>query len=544
MSIDPGFIWCGFDHLLLWDQAAAGALVMSFGPIGYGFASMYSDGEREAKVLLKIRAGSRLVKTAVIASILLTPFPTTRASLRQSIGDSEFRSPGGPDSPQLSTIQIPVTVSLDQVFARCEQIVPESLDESGAYVDVARNALGSIAAKYRLWRDPLKISMEGSRFTVDLHAYYWIDVAERIHAPIKGEILKKIGSCGLGEDPREVEIGFTTLVDLGPDWKLIPTTTVRAINFPNRCRMTRLNIDVTDSIATRLTAKMRKIAALIDERIRAYDLRSRAETVWRLIQKPVRLDKVGAWLSFAPVEASLSPLKGSGKSITTTLGLTALTSLVMGEPPGESSIEYRPLSALKFGQAGPGIHVVVNSVLPFSAASDQLRMALVGREYRIGDNTIVVSGLTVSGEADTVKLQLEVTGWLKGTAYLQGKLAFDPQTSILSIRDLDLSVDTQDSVTRGLADMLLRSPNIRAKIATAASWSMATQIGKAKEQIRSLLNHRLGESMYVKGDVTGIRLGSLIAVPRGSGSGFSGNIEQDAFIIQVIVDGVVTIEIG
>ncbi|HEY6334182.1 MAG TPA: DUF4403 family protein, partial [Blastocatellia bacterium] len=389
-----------------------------------------------------------------------------------------------------SVFQIPVNFSLAGLFERCETILPKEIDESANYIDAGKDTVGRLGVKYKVWRDPLRLSMKGDRLNLDAHVYYWIEVAQIIERP---KLVKKLGSCGEGEPPREAEIGLTTTINLGGDWNVVPKTEVRDVKLLNKCSMTFLNLDQTNRIKKRLSEKLAQVAAVIDRRIGRLNLRSRVEAAWSQLQKPIVVDPAGKYLSIAPIDISVSPLNGSGDAVQATLTIRAFITLVWEPIPTGQVPEPKPLPPLAQSRPSPGgLHIIVRTVLPFETASEQLAHAMVGRKYQVAGKQVDITGVMIRGAQERVEIAVNITGFLKGTVYLRGKPAFDPAAQVISMQDLDFAVDSTDPLTKSFAAAAAGSPGFKARLASQARWPVGKQIEEAKAQLGAAINRTEG----------------------------------------------------
>ena len=433
------------------------------------------------------------------------------------------------------------------IFERVENRIPREIDQSANYVEAGKDAVGPVLAKYKIWRDPVKLSMNGNRLTLSAHAYYWIEAAQQIHKPrpFKGDITQKLGSCGENEPPREVQIAFTTEVNWGADWNLVSKTIVSDVQFPNRCSMTALNLDVTDTIKRRLIEKMNVAAAMIDARIRAANLKDRIQSGWNQLQKPIVAGADGKWLSVTPTDAAVGPITGSGDTLSTSASVTAFATLLWSGPPHDSDIQLTPLPPLRIANSAGGIHVAVSAVIPFETASGQLAKLLVGHKYKLASKEIEITGAAVYGSGDTAVLKLALAGGMTGTVYIKGKLKFDSATNMLSVQDINFSADSDDPMTKSFIKLMNDSPAFRNRIASAAQWPLGTQVGDARSQIDRTLNSPLGQVAHMKGSVTNLTLRGIEAgSEQGKIPGLPAGVStKDAFIIQLTADGAAELDI-
>lgn len=132
--------------------------------------------------------------------------------------------------------------------------LPSSMDFMGAWTDVG----GPWAILYRIDRDPLRLSLSGTTLTASVRLYYKVQGGRRTSKPwpLKGQIIVRVGSCGIGEAPRIVDVQITSTFDIQHGGTPTVRTTISSLLFPNDCRATAFNIDVTPQIRATLQSRL------------------------------------------------------------------------------------------------------------------------------------------------------------------------------------------------------------------------------------------------------------------------------------------------
>lgn len=452
-----------------------------------------------------------------------------------------------------STIKLPIHLDMTSIFERAESRVPREIDQSANYHEVGKDALGNLLAKYKIWRNPLIFSLNGNRITTSAHAYYWVELAQQIHKPkaLGGDIVQVLGSCGKNEAPREVEVTLTTEVNWGTDWNLVSKTSIKDIRFINRCSLTAFNIDVTDAIRKQLAAKMNQLAELLDRRVRSTDVAGKILTAWNSLQTPFSLDGSNAKLSILPIDAAGGPITGSGNTISTSLSVSAFATLLFDSPAPTTDPAAKPLPPFRQDSGGNGFHIVVNALIPFSTASNELTRLLSSRKYQLGSKEIEITGAAISGSGDTALLKLTLSGGMTGVVTVRGRLRFDQAANVLSIEDIELASDGSDPLTKSFIELANVSPMFRSKISENAHWSLDSQLTEARSDVDRALNQSVGNLAILKGSITkltilGIKaIGDDSASPELAGLAKFGAIVdiKDSFLIQITADGTAEISL-
>jgi hypothetical protein len=456
---------------------------------------------------------------AALLALLLAGCSSSLKIPRPEAGVSE-----PPPPVEASEVMVPVTVDLTSIFAEVEKGVPRSDRSSSDWKTVASNPLGDIGLKYEVWRDPLKFDLQKNRLAVGARVYYWFEGAQRITKPfVGGYYWQSLGSCGRGEPPREALIGLVTTVAVQEDWRLKSSTTVSPTQFPKKCTVTFMNIDITARVNDVFKAGLAQAAAMADARLAQQgNLRPYGEMAWKYLQEPIRLDS-GLWLTINPVGAQAGPLNGSGKSLTATVGMTAYPRVVIG---GRPRPESRPLPKLAAAPPKEGFHITVEGELGFADASRELSRALVGKHYKVSGHDVEITSTQVYGGENKAVVEVGMKGDVDGTIYLLGRPAYDAANNRVYIEDLDFSLETKN-VLASAADWLAHG-SIRQTIADSAQWYLADQIADIRDRLNRAMNQKLDNNIALRGQVTGIRPGGFFTTPT-------------SFRVRAVVDGALSV---
>ncbi len=399
-------------------------------------------------------------------------------------------------------------------------MVPKEFRASKEWTKVATNPVGDIGIRYEIWRDPLRLSVSGNRLDIAGRVNYWFIFGQNIPRPfVGGSTWKDLASCGRGEPPREAALGMTTTVVWDDDWYLSSTTRVAPLSFTNRCKVTFLQIDVTDRVSQAFSEGLTKGGQTLDAQIRnSSNIQPMAAQAWRQLQEPVELDS-GVWLMLDPRAAYASAPNGIGSSVSATVGISAMPRVVLGSKPQATATA---LPKLQVRPPGKGFHLTVDSELPFAEANRLIARSLVSTSHDLAGHTITIVAANLYGAGGQAVLRLDLAGDITGTIYLVGTPTYDPASQTIFVQNLDYSLETKHAIANA-ADWLNHS-NFRQTIAKQARWPVGNEIGDARRRISAALNRQLSPGARLVGSVTGIR-------PTGVYTTNSG------FIARVVLDG-------
>ena len=272
-----------------------------------------------------------------------------------------------------STLDIPLTYDLTPVAREVEKVVPRKFGDIDKRVQM-KNKRMHIA--YEARRDPFSVSLNGQTATISGVVHYkgrgWYK------PPIGPEISS---SCGLDDTPPRARISIMSQISITSEWKLRGQTRApRVVPYSgerrDECRVTFLNIDVTDRVISATTDALAKQRSLIDRRIASVNIRSRFENWWHLLQRPIALTD-SVYLVINPSAVRMGQAVGVKRTLVTALGFSASPVVVTGAKP---AIVETPLPPLNPAAVGDGLHILMEAVVNYDVATDLLRKHIVGKK--------------------------------------------------------------------------------------------------------------------------------------------------------------------
>ena len=238
-----------------------------------------------------------------------------------------------------SELMVPVSYDLAPAVSWMEGSVPKHLGNLNDRQKVPDKKHLSYA--FEASRDPFDITVEGRTVTISAAVHY------RAKGWYKPPLLPTmVGSCGIGSPAPRLRITITTTVDPTPDWALRAKTrvpTLRALTQTERdkCKVTALNIDLTDRVVESARGALKKIVHDVDRQIMSFPLRSQAELVWNLLSQPIRLTD-SLWLLIDPSAVRLASTEGHKNMLVSGIGVSAFPRIVSGAQPTSTTRSLPP----------------------------------------------------------------------------------------------------------------------------------------------------------------------------------------------------------
>ena len=424
------------------------------------------------------------------------------------------REPPSP-APDLSSIVIPVYASLAPLLPLVEAQVPKVLVSKGDY---ELDHEGRFGVRYRIERDAISLNQQGLGLHATARIRYAVEGCHRTWNPVtRSYSMWPCVSCGFGEPMREAIIHLQTHLEWDPDWRLRSTTIANPVEFPNRCGITALNVDITHwKVAPLIDGQLRELVRSIDRSTPGTtSIRAEAQRVWSAIQLPIDVGS-RSWLIVEPVSFGMGPISGSGTTVGSSLVLAARIRLVVGDSPHAAAL---PLPALHAATGASGLRIPLSIEVSYDEASRLLSAEIAGRTYRISGHDLHVESVRLSPANGRLSIEAAIDyrgGGMRdyrGIVHLEGKPLYDPGTTAIAIGDLDYSLDSRrrNPFVR-LADRLAHEA-VRASLAQNARIRVSAQLESSRRQVSSGLNRVLAANLTLHGNVDRLEPTSIVALP-------------------------------
>ena len=416
---------------------------------------------------------------------LLILLVTQTCGARQlAVGQAPAASP--------SIIDIPVRLSLAPLISAAEKTLPHQAGNWRSWRD-----WHGVKSRYRAWRGPLGVTINGDVLTVQAHIRYWIQARKKVLGAVN---LK--GSCGVDEPPRQALIGMQVRLGWGPDWTLRPRFRLLPTRFIDRCEMTIADIDVTPLVEKEFRKQMQKSlrAALVKLAPGMQVIRQQAGRSWSLLQEPIVLGN-DRYLLLRPTGIALGPVSGRGKHIDTRLAVSLQPAMVKG-----TATVRKPLPPLeRYIPRSPGLNLRLAVALDFADLNRQLTRAVAGRAFDVNGRKAGIEEVELSGKGDTLRARLALTGELAGAAELETRLAYDAGARRLAMRDLEFDYAPDDFALDFLAKAM--HEQIRQGVEDAANRALAAQLELLTERLGATLQKIAPEGVTL--DMAGLQLSGV-----------------------------------
>lgn len=326
--------------------------------------------------------------------------------------------------------------------------------------------------------------------------------------------------------PMATRLAFKVSARITPDWRIVTQVYYTGLSdlFAEDLHVGPLAIKPR-SIVEGVTQPVQRIfSELIDRRLNErFPLRPAVAKAWTAVQRPLLVDKkYDAWLALQPQGLQLYPLYAQHGLVRLGVGITTFAELVVGPEPAMHPPTPLPNLRLAAG-TDRTFRIALNTDLVYQDLVTVAAPLLLNKEFSSGGKQIVIKGITLYGNGDQLVIRLVTRGSLDGVIYLTCRPAFNPQTNIFSVEDVDFDLQTRSMLLK-TADWLLHG-TIRSVIQEKLNMDLTQRLGQVKEMAtRAMTRVPLGDNLALTGTVRTVRLQDVL-------------VQKDRLSIQVYAEG-------
>ncbi|HEX6160850.1 MAG TPA: DUF4403 family protein, partial [Thermoanaerobaculia bacterium] len=152
--------------------------------------------------------------------------------------------PASGQSPEISTITVPIRASLASLQPELEKHVPSKFADT--------DQQSGIDIRYDITREPIRLAMTGPGLRATTNVNYRLEACRGRFPCI---------SCGFGETPRQAQITLHSKLTWDASWRITSKTTPLPTHYPKRCQVTWFDFDITNRFIAPAVEQQLAIAA-------------------------------------------------------------------------------------------------------------------------------------------------------------------------------------------------------------------------------------------------------------------------------------------
>jgi hypothetical protein len=426
---------------------------------------------------------------------------------RPLLANSRFNLDSIPDSE----INIPIRINLRPLYALAESQV-DTLFTSPDYPNGWVYQGCDTRYQYRFRRGPLQLKAVGNRFDLGFTGYYRISGSSRVC--VAGTAISSWSApcrCGYNEPERRVNISFSNRISLQSDYKVRLQVQRNEPEALDKCEVCFWGQDITNQVLSGLVEELDSAKVQLEREYGLLDLRPRFQQVWNELSRSFDLYGRG-WLQVNPTQLQINNLFAKNDSLYIYLGLKAKPRLSF-EKPVDYTAPLPPMGAI--GRMD-GFNVFVDAELNYDSLSRIVNSQVAGRSFDFKKGPIhkkfIIDQCALYGSGnERLIIRVDFSGTNKGTLYLTGKPAYDPDNRILDIRDMEFDIKTKNLLL-GSADWLFNR-RILNEISRQARFDLGEYVDSAKTLINAQMNREWYPGLRSEGAVNDIRISGIYPFP-------------------------------
>jgi hypothetical protein len=354
--------------------------------------------------------------------------------------------------------------------------------------------------KYQASRRGSEVRLNGrhlmSRTTLDFSVEY--------AKQAKGT-LAKLAGCGsgaAGSRPGQLAVNVSSRLSVGQDYGFEPSSRVASVDVLHPCLLGPDHVDAAPLMAQVYRKRLESLLPVVDRELRgALSLKPTISEAWARLQAPIQLDEAGTmWLLLQPQHTQSAEWSLDHRTLSAGIGIVAVPRVVTGTKP---LVPLRPLPVLGHGYTERGFHVPFTLDVPYEAANEQLRKALVGRDFGIGPGRVVVRRINLYPLGKQAGVDIDVEGLIALGVKLRGTPVYDQATETIAFTNVEYEMTEQNALT-SFADELLHE-TVRDELAARLKIPLRESLEEMRRELESALNRDI-EGGMLRGKVNRIRL--------------------------------------
>jgi hypothetical protein len=403
-----------------------------------------------------------------------------------------------PEKPLISTISIPVSISIEDLVRTLNNQTNKALYEDYSYTDNNNDGL-----MFNAWKnEAITMYLSGNTIKYRIPLKIW---------------MKKQLLVGEAEAEGTIAISFKTNYQLREDWTLLTQTEVEYHEWLTKpvlkTGMGNVNIEPIANIA--LNRSKKTLTQSIDQFMREQlNLKGYLQEAWTGLQEPVMLsEEYKMWIKTTPFSLSMTPLQSDGNTLRAVIGVECYNDVSFGEKPVFR--ENAQLPNLRWVTEAPDdFKMELATDVPYPEAERMAKLAMVGQVFESGGRKVRVEDVQLWGNNERLVVNSRLSGSFNGNIYFMGKPAFNPVKNQIEVKDLDFHVQTRNFLMKS-ASWIFQG-TIKKQMAAAMVFPLSENIAELKKTVQtSLTNYQIQPGVLLNGTVDSVAVTDTHLLPTG-----------------------------
>ena len=362
----------------------------------------------------------------------------------------------------------------------------------------------AVRYKYHFRRGPLQMRAAGNVFNLGFTGYYQVIGSTR--ACVNGAVISPWTppcNCGFNEGERKVNITFSNLVNITPDYKLKLSVKRLEPQALDKCTVCFWGQDITKEVMTGLKANLDEAKGAIEKKYSVIDLRQRFQLIWDKLSEVYNVYELG-WLQINPKKLRLNSLMARNDSLNINLGISAHPVIGFEKQKGENA----GVPNLSDFSSHTGFNIFLDALLDYDSLSNIVNAQLKDKRFDfkkgpVNKYVIVKSCKLLGVDNEKLVIKLDFEGSYNGVAWFTGKPFYDETTKVIEMRDVDFDIKTRNALLK-TANWLF-SNRITNELKKYSRFDLNNYIDSAKISINAQLNKEWMSGIKSNGQINEIK---------------------------------------
>jgi hypothetical protein len=414
-----------------------------------------------------------------------------------------------PLPPALSRFSVPLEYDFTAVLRLVEQVVPKQYGSMDSVHMMGTDERRHYA--FQAVRGPFTAFADGNLLHLRTTLAY---SARGFYKPPMSPTIS--AGCGDGAERPRIIVELATPISLSPNWHLVSHARIVSVapastEQRDHCDVSILHKDVTACVVEAARSGLESQLGNIDRKVGAVDLTGHAREWWAMLGQPIQLAD-GVWLTLGPERLRAGRVTGHSRILTVPVSLDARPRIVTGRTPPAAGTGVLP--PLGHDSASGGFHIVIDGIVDYAKASQELTAALGGKTFSEKGHAVTVHDVSAMPLPDgQLALTVAFTGATKGTLRLLGTPLYDRAHMVISVPDLDFDLHTDSRILQTYS--WLKSGGLRAQLRQKARIPVTDALERGRGLLLDGLNRKIGDAVTLSATVDSVAVRGIFVTSDG-----------------------------
>lgn len=400
----------------------------------------------------------------------------------------------------LAVIPVKITYVLRSLRPSLDSVFPpfDSLNAPQCY------AVGGLFChQYVYRRDSLQLASTTDQLQINTTLLY------RAQVGMLGSTA--LASCGYPpQQARRALLSMSVSLYWRRDWRIGARDSKLRATLVDQCLVELLGMNGNRALKDIIDRQLSAFAAEADTMIpKVADFKPVADSLWKSFLEPAQLDTLGMlWLMLEPEAVRVTPFVGIGPSVTTSMILYARPRVYSGPKPTRRS-RALPELALLIGTAPTQFTVPLSVELPFVDVARRAAILMAAEP-----SSVHVDSMHVSGRGDSVFVDLDVSGSMRGRLSMASRMRWDAVARELRLDDLEYTLEARGLMSRMKAT--LGAPLVARAVRKATMGGrvpLGAQLDSVRAEMMVKLNGPIGPGAVIGTSVADLQIVGVTSTP-------------------------------